>query len=139
MRPLVVGLIGAVLAVGSAQAGECAIDAPLVSTSRAQWPSDLKRPDLVGKIFQVEKVASRREGKTLSMAVEIASNDARFVVVRTVTMPLDHTESYDAESAPMGSLRWGKRDPKVEASEGMGPGFVLDTGPLAHIALEPQC
>ena len=141
MRAVLVGLVGAVLAVGGARAGTCDLSAPLVATSRAQWASDLQRPDLAGKTFKIEKVASAWEPNTKRgyQAFLLSVGDERFVAVQSVDLPADHSESFSADDPRSEKIAWGKRDKAFEAKGYFGEGVLSDTGPLAHLYLAPKC
>ena len=65
MRAVLVGLVGAVLAVGGAQAASCPITKATVTIkdTKQEYGGVVKvgRPDLVGQTFRVSRYASRRE------------------------------------------------------------------------------
>jgi hypothetical protein len=61
MRGVLVGLLGAVLAVGAAGATEnvCKLDGlELTATRGGNWENDPERPDLIGKPFKITRVSS---------------------------------------------------------------------------------
>lgn len=141
MRAVVLGLVGAVVLGGAAQAGECKLDSPMVASSRAQWPSDLKRPDLVGKTFTVEKLASEWQPATRRgyVAYLLAADGERFVSVQSVDMPADFSESFPASDPRAAKIAWGHRNRAFEAKGYISGGILADEGPLQLLNLKPKC
>lgn len=141
MHALVLGLVGAALAVGAARADGCKLGSPLVVSTRAQWKSDIKRADLIGKTFQVKNVASRWDSRTQqgSVAVAIEGGGESFLLVNAIKMPADSGASYAAAAPEWNKVSWGKRDPRIENNDAAGSGFIPDTGPLAKLILTPKC
>lgn len=141
MRAVVLGLVGVLLAAGGAQAGECTVSSPMVASARAQWASDIKRPDLVGKTFTVEKIASewvpaKKGGYIASL---VATETEKFVTIQSRSGPADWSESFDAADPAVGKISWGKRDPRIERLVLNSLGVISDSGPLVHLYLAPKC
>ena len=140
MRAVWVGLVGAVLAVGSAHADPskvCPVDAPLVAQADSGISSEL-----AGKTFRVQKIASewnarKREGEVQML---VSAGEQRFVVVRHLYLPADAGAYSAAATASVESaIPWGKRDRKFEANEAFAEDIAIDRGPLSSLVLKPKC
>jgi hypothetical protein len=75
---------------------------PIEFESRAVWQSDLKRPDLIGKVFWMEKLSSRaekHEGKMYYLSsVQITDGLEHFVVSRMVAKTLRTGEALETDA-----------------------------------------
>lgn len=146
MRAVVLGLVGAVLLSGAARAVDrCPITAPLETKSRAEWSSDLKRSDLIGKTFTVERVWSGRDKKAKTpfgevpetVAQQITDGSEHFIIIRGLTGNVEYSASFDPGEIKAVPIAWGSRDRGVE--DVVSDSFVIDTGPLVKIGFTPRC
>lgn len=150
MRAVVLGLVGAVVLSGAAQATSCPItQATLrVKDDGTRYAGqDVTRPDLVGKTFRVTRYTERRK-KHLSSATgdykllgyegyEITGPAGTFQIMR------DHVDGSPAvtpvswaagSKAGYGEIAWGAGRPeRVKVGEGVD--YLLD-GPLTSLTLE---
>ena len=143
MRAVVFGLIGAVLAVGGAEAGACRLDgASLVAKSQARWSSELARPDLNGQTFRIERIASRwRAPKVSETTILVRSGESAFVVRRISDFsgpPVDTVLSVEAADPAVQSVPWGKRAPDAEQAHFSGVFEGIASGPLVQFDLTAQ-
>ena len=146
MRAVWFGLVGAVLALGGAQAATCKLDGLEVVAEARGGNAD---PNLVGAHFRVAKQASefttrRDEVKGLVTAglikVELVGDKGRFVVIQDYEPSASPwvSASSRGDDGPAGRPAWGKRNLREEQKL-FEPSAVFDvyTGPLAGLTLTP--
>ncbi|WP_336492104.1 hypothetical protein [Methylobacterium nigriterrae] len=149
MRAVIVGLVGAVLAAGGAQAKVCRLDGlEVVATSRG---GDNVNPELIGARFKVVKKASAFKtipdemGSLGTMTTgwieaELNGVQGRYVVHQSYiphSSPWIGAGSTTADD-PDVKTKWGKRDRAGERKLFERDGtFDVYSGPLAGLTLEP--
>ncbi len=143
MRAVAIGLIASVLALGSAQAAECRLDgAELTAGTKAAWSSDVKRPDLVGRSFHVERVSSAwRKPNVAVITVLVRSGGEAFLVQQISDFsgaPADAVYSTEATDKALRSVSWEKRASDAERSHFTGSFLGISDGPLAWLDLKAQ-
>lgn len=140
MRAVWVGLVGAVLASGGAQAKSCRLDgAELVAQSQAKWSSEIQRPDLVGRTFLVERIASRWLAPKVAEITVLARYNGEAILVRQVSdfsgPPVDTVNSTIATDKTLQVIRWGQRSPSAERKHFSGLFDAINDGPLVSLGL----
>ncbi|WP_336492103.1 hypothetical protein [Methylobacterium nigriterrae] len=162
MRTIGIGLVAVALSASAAGAAEraCRLDGTEL-VAEVAGPAEMKRPDLVGQHFRVERVASwtkrvpgREPSETLTIAeisVAVEGKAGRYVISQGYTphsVPWIMATSWapkDAKSADLAGAEdvqvvdWSKRDRKAEASyfaEEIASFNVYD-GPFSGMSLSP--
>ena len=154
MRALVLGVVGAVLAIGGSEAKSCRLDgAELVAKPRQDIGSGENAPaQFLGAKFRVVKQASRfvtipdrvgNLGKVTggSIAVEVVGKKGRFFIEQGYiphSSPWIIGTSWAAGQKGV-EVNWSKRNKKGEATYFKPPtaGFFVYDGPLSGLFLEP--
>lgn len=139
MRAVWVGLVGAMMA-STAQAGQCPLSgSTMTAKSVAKWSSEVSRPDLIGRTFTVEKVASRwRAPKIAEISLLVRSGEEVFVVQQVSDFsgpPVDTVASKEANRTAAQSPYWGKRSAAAEAKHFSGTLDGIASGPLTSLSL----
>ena len=143
MRAVVLSLIGVLAACGLAQAGECKLDgASLVARSQTKWSSEIQRPDLLNREFQVERVASHwRSPKVAEISVLVRSGADAFVVQQVSDFsgaPVDAVFSAAATDSAVQSIKWNERAADAEKEHFSGVFDGITAGPLSHMGLSAK-
>ena len=159
MRALVLGVVGAVLAVGVAEAKGCRLDG-VDLIAKEQGPAELGRPDLVGQRFKVVRVASwtkvisgrdKNEKTTVAdIAVALEGKAGRFVVdqgyvphsapwISATSWSVSGRRSEWAGLDKVETVNWAKRNRRAEAAYFAQPvaSFNVYGGPFSGMTLEP--
>jgi len=139
MRTVVLGLVGALVA-GGVSAGECRLDgAHFTAASQAKWSSEIQRPDLVGRDFQVERVASQwRAPKVAEISVLVRSGSDTFIVQQVSDFsgaPVDAVLSTVATDSAVRAIKWTERAADAEKAHFSGAFDGITAGPLSHMGL----
>lgn len=151
MRAVVFGLIGAVLAVGGAQAASCPITRATVTIKDTGVGYGgvvrVQRPDLVGKTFAVTRYASRRKAH---FSKPIGANKLLGYegyelkgAAGTLHVMRDHVDGSPAVTpvswasgtkSTYGAIRWGGGPPE-RVKVGQDLDYYMD-GPLSALTAE---
>lgn len=140
MRALVVGLVGAVLACGVAQAGgQCVILEKPKSVFAAAGP--MQRPELIGQEFRVTRTASQRkpvfvEARSTTMllgyeAYELKGKSGTFIVRRDHVPGTPAVQPVSVENSDA-SVEWRGSKPASAALD-----HIL-AGPLSNLVVTPR-
>lgn len=143
MRSVLCGLVASVIACGTVQADGCALDrASLTAASTAKWSSEISRPDLVGRTFRVEKVASRwRAPKVAEISLVVRSGDEAFLIQQVSDFsdaPVDTVLSASATDKAESSINWASRSFAAERAHFHGSFDGIAVGPLTSLTLSTK-
>lgn len=143
MRAILLGLVGVVLAGEAAQADYCKLDgATLIAQSQTVWSMEIQRPDLIGRKFRVERVASRWDAPKVAVITVLIRSDADAFLVRQISdfsgAPVDAVYSIAATDTALRSIKWDHRDASVERTHFSGEFNGITSGPLVSLGLAAQ-
>ena len=136
MRALVLGLVGAVVAIGGAQAKVCKLNgAALVAAERGGGD-----PAFAGARFKVIRAATRSIGRTSGqISVEIEGDKGRFVVVQDYvpqSVPWASADSVPADKAGR-KVNWLRHATAFEREVwSRDPSLDIYSGPLSGFSLQ---
>lgn len=142
MRAVAVGLIGAVLALGGAQAASCKLDGASLVASAEGEPVDGQQFRVVRLMSHFDRIKSpevndlKPDGRVTAV---IEGNGQRYIIDQTYSgwgMPHNAAYSYPADDAAIAKINPARRSPKGEAARVDGS-FDILAGPLEGVRLRP--